>query len=79
VHIQFQPSPTANRAFRQRVLLAAAKFLEDKNLETRYHAQELVKFLTTEGEDFESVVCNKVASNTRGRITKTRVITLNTQ
>jgi hypothetical protein len=52
---------------------AAAKLLvlEDKNLQTRYHAQELVKFLTTEGEDVESVVCNEVASNTR-RITKTQ-------
>jgi hypothetical protein len=63
-------SPTANRAFRQRVLLNAAKFLEDGYLEIKHHAWELVKFLIAEGEDFESVFCNEASSNTSRRTGK---------
>jgi hypothetical protein len=45
-------SLTANRAFRQRVLLAAAKCLEGANRKTRDNAQEIVTFLTTDGGDW---------------------------
>jgi hypothetical protein len=47
-------SPTANAAFRQLVLLDAAKFLEDGNLETWHYVQDLVKFLMKECDNFES-------------------------
>jgi hypothetical protein len=55
-------SSAANRAFRQRVLVAAAKCLEDGNLETGHHARHLATCLTTEGEHSESVFCDGVAS-----------------
>jgi hypothetical protein len=42
-------SPTVNRAFGKRVLLAKTKLLKDGNRETRHHGQEVVNFLTTEG------------------------------
>jgi hypothetical protein len=37
--------PTADRGFKQQVLLAAAIFLQDA--ETRHHAEDLMKFLMT--------------------------------
>jgi hypothetical protein len=57
-------SPTTNKAFWQRVHLAAAKFLEDGNLNTTHHDQELIKFLIKENENFESVFYSEVDSNT---------------
>jgi hypothetical protein len=56
-------SPTANAAIRKLVLLAAAKFLEDGNLEKRHHVQDLVTFLTKERDNFESVLYSEVYSN----------------
>jgi hypothetical protein len=47
---------TANREFKQRVLFAAAKFLEDGDTETRHNAQELVNRLE-KVEDFERFMC----------------------
>jgi hypothetical protein len=60
-------SSIVNRAFRKSVLSLETKFLKDGNLETRHHAQEVVTFLMTEGEDFGSVFCNGTESNTRRR------------
>jgi hypothetical protein len=63
-------SPTANTTFRQRVLSSEVKFLEEGNLETRHHVQDLVKFLMKETEDFEYVFSNEVDSNTSRRTGK---------
>jgi hypothetical protein len=47
-----------------------AKFLQDKDPETRHHAQDLMKFLMTEYEDFESVFHTQLDEETWTKIVK---------
>jgi hypothetical protein len=60
--------PRTVRSYKQQVLLATAKFLQDKDSETRHHAQDLLKLLMTECEDFESVLCKELDIDTWRRI-----------
>jgi hypothetical protein len=47
--------PKAESEFKQEVLSATDIFLQDKDEETRHHAEDLMKFLMTSDENFVSV------------------------
>jgi hypothetical protein len=63
-------APAVKRSFQERVLLAETQFLKDGNIETMLHAQEVVKFLTTEDEDFEFVFYNEQRVSEEGGLEK---------
>jgi hypothetical protein len=62
--------PTARRTFKTQVISAAAKFLQAGDTETRHHSQDLVRFLMTESEDFESAFVNELGMDKWRRIEK---------